>query len=56
MLNQLWESLGYDGLWDFGAEIASCGEFPLSDSWRHEKTHKLDYSTCVLVLLRRYFD
>jgi len=54
-LNRLWHQRGEDGLWDFGSSIAKSSEYPLSDSWRGGK-RRLDYSTSVLVLLRKFFD
>jgi hypothetical protein len=56
MLNQLWHQRDEDGLWDFGLKISRSIDFPLSDSWRESSNRKLDYSTCVLALLRKYFD
>ena len=56
ILNRLWEQRCEDGLWDFGSDTAGCVEFPLSDSWRQGLNRKLDYSTSILVLLRKYFD
>ncbi len=55
-VNQLWEQRDSQGLWDFGSQIARCVDFPLSESWRLGTKRKVDYSTCILVLLRRYFD
>ncbi len=55
-LNRLWEQRDEHGLWDFGSQIARSVDFPLSESWRHSANRKMDYSTCMLVLLRRVFD
>ncbi|HEX9090893.1 MAG TPA: hypothetical protein VF831_05355 [Anaerolineales bacterium] len=55
-LNQLWAQRDEYGLWDFGSRIARGVDFPLSESWRHRSQRKQDYSTCILVLLRKYFD
>jgi hypothetical protein len=55
-LNRLWELRDEHGLWDFGSQIARSVDFPLSESWRQSANRKMDYSTCVLVLLRRVFD
>ena len=55
-LNELWEKRSSDGWWDFGSEIAQCIDFPLSESWRQSIKRKMDYSTCILVLLRKFFD
>ena len=56
ILNYLWELREEEGLWDFGSKIARCPEFPLSDNWHQDRNRKLDYSTCILVLLRKFFD
>jgi hypothetical protein len=56
VLNRIWEQRNQDGMWDFGSRIASCVEFPLSDSWRQPKNRRLDYSTCILILLRKFYD
>ena len=55
-LNQLWAQRDEHGLWDFGSRIARSGDFPLSESWRYSSQRKQDYSTCILVLLRKTFD
>jgi hypothetical protein len=54
-LNHLCEQRDKQGLWDFGSDIARSIDFPLSESWRHSISRKLDYSTCILVLLRKFF-
>jgi hypothetical protein len=56
MLNRLWGMRDDMGLWDFGPQIARSIDFPISESWRERGKRKVDYSTCVLALLRRYFD
>ncbi|MFZ0531751.1 MAG: hypothetical protein WAM09_01120 [Anaerolineales bacterium] len=55
-LNNLWEQRDNDGLWDFGSDISRSIDFPLSESWRQSTKRKMDYSTCILVLLCKYFD
>ncbi len=55
-MNRLWEQQDDHGLWDFGSQIARSVDFPLSESWRISANRKMDYSTCMLVLMRRYFD
>ena len=55
-LNRLWEGRDGAGFWDFGSHIARTIDFPLSTDWHKRERRKLDYSTCLLVLLRRYFD
>ena len=55
-LNQLWEQRDKQGLWDFGSKITRSIDFPLSETWRQSSKRKQDYSTCILALLRKYFD
>jgi hypothetical protein len=56
VLNRIWEQRDKDSLWDFGSRITSCVEFPLSDSWRQVRNRRLDYSTSILILLRKFYD
>jgi hypothetical protein len=55
-LNQLWEQRDAYDWWDFGRQAARCADFPLSESWRRRLNRKVDYTTCILALLRRWFD
>ncbi len=55
-LNNLWQQRDAQGLWDFGSQAAQSRDFPLSENWRQRMKRKVDYSTCVLVVLRRWFD
>lgn len=58
-LNHLWEQRGKEGIWDFGSVISGVSrsiDFPLSENWRQSIKRKQDYSTNILVLLRKYFD
>ncbi len=55
-LNRLWKQGKRNGLWDFGPRTAMCNDFPISENWRRLLKRKVDYSTCVLVVLRRWFD
>jgi hypothetical protein len=56
VLNQLWKQRNQEGCWDFGSGISRSVEFPLSESWRQSSKRKQDYTTHILVLLRKYFD
>ncbi len=56
LLYRLWGQVEEHGLWDFGSKIARCTDFPLSDNWRRSQKRKVDYSTCMLALMRKYFD
>ena len=55
-LNQLWNERDGAGLWDFGSHSRGNIDFPLSESRQKSLWRKLDHTTCLLVILRRYFD
>ncbi len=55
-LINLWKQRDNEGLWDFSTGISRSVEFPLSDNWRQTVNRKMDYSTCMLVSLRRVLD
>jgi phage baseplate assembly protein W len=55
-LNHVWGQRDEHRLWDYGCKISRCIDFPLSENWRKVRKRKMDYSTYVLVLLRKYFD
>ncbi len=55
-MNHIWELRDQAGFWDFGRDIPKTIDFPLSENWRQTIRRKQDYSTCILVLLRRYYD
>ncbi len=44
------------GFWDFGARPTSITFLPLADSWRERKHRQFDWTTRILILLRRYCD
>lgn len=52
----LWDRRTIDGMWDLGPRPASCVARPLSESWRRKGARKADWTTRVLLLLRRYHD
>jgi hypothetical protein len=54
-LEQLWELRSQYGLWDFNSN-RSGKYFVLSDNWRRPINRRIDLSTKILSLLRRYFD
>jgi hypothetical protein len=54
-LNHLWEQRGKEGMWDFGSGVSRSIDFPLSETWRQSTKCRMDYSTCILTLLRKYF-
>lgn len=51
----LWQQQDQDGYWDFGPRPSSIANLPLSDSWRGKYHRQFDWSTRILVLLRRYY-
>ncbi len=55
-MNELWKQRSPEGLWDFGAQTRWCMDFPISNTWHTRINRQLDYSTCLLVLMRRWFD
>jgi hypothetical protein len=55
-LNELWEDRDENGWWDFGPPSEMCRDFPISENWRQPANRKIDFSTSILVVLRRYFD
>jgi hypothetical protein len=52
----LWEQQNDQGFWDFGKRPSSISNLPLSDSWRNKKYRIFDWTTRVLILLRKYSD
>lgn len=52
----IWEQRGREGYWDFGLRSPSSRFFPLSENWRRRENRLLDWTTRVLILLRRYAD
>lgn len=50
----LWRQADRQGLWDFGVRPRSSSVLPLSDNWRRKQDRVFDWSTRVLILLRRY--
>jgi hypothetical protein len=52
----LWEKQNEQGYWDFGPRPSSISNLPLSDSWRGKNNRVFDWTTRVLVLLRKYCD
>ena len=52
----LWRNRNDEGFWDFGPRASMSVYLPLSESWRKSKQRQHDWSTCVLALLRNYYD
>ncbi len=55
VIQWLWENRAPHGLWDFGPRSASSVTLPLSANGRKKVTRQFDWTTRVLVLLRRYY-
>jgi hypothetical protein len=55
-LNHLWSMRDKEGLWDFGSQTSQSADFPLSENWRQVVNRKIDYTTCLLSLFRKYLD
>jgi hypothetical protein len=52
----LWAQQNGQGYWDFGPRPSSISNLPLSDSWRSKDNRVFDWTTRVLILLRKYCD
>ncbi len=52
----LWEQRNAQGYWDFGPRPSSIACLPLSDNWRARRDRQFDWTTRVLILLRRFCD
>jgi hypothetical protein len=55
-IDWLWKQQNAQGYWDFGSRPGSMANLPLSDSWRSKDNRVFDWTTRVLVLLRKYCD
>jgi hypothetical protein len=53
-LEWLWSNRSDSGLWDFGPRSVSSEYFPLSASWRKPGRRGQDWTTRILVILRKY--
>ena len=56
MICWLWKQRNGEGLWDFGPRASFSVYFPLSQSWRSVKQRQHDWSTRVLVLLKKFHE
>jgi hypothetical protein len=56
MIGWLWKQRNGEGLWDFGPRASFSVYFPLSQSWRSVKQRQHDWSTRVLVLLKKFHE
>jgi hypothetical protein len=51
----LWKRRDEQGYWDFGSRPSSMSFLPLSDNWRNKQNRLFDWTTRVLILLRKYY-
>ena len=56
LVQGLWAQRDKDGRWDFGPRSSGHGCVQLSESWRTASRRQHDWTTRVLILLRRYLD
>jgi hypothetical protein len=56
LIDWLWRQRNSEGLWDFGPRASFSVYFPLSQSWRSLRQRQHDWSTRVLVLLKRFYE
>jgi hypothetical protein len=56
LIDWLWKQRNSEGLWDFGPRASFSVCFPLSHSWRTVRQRQHDWSTRVLVLLKRFYE
>jgi len=56
MIGWLWKQRDSEGLWNFGTRASFSVYFPLSQNSRSVKQRQHDWSTRVLVLLKRFYE
>ena len=54
-MDWLWSLRKEDGFGDFGPRPSSITNLPLSDTWRNKQNRVSDWSTRVLILMRRFY-
>ena len=54
LIDWLWKQRNSRGLWDFGTRASFSVYFPLSQNWRNVKQRQHDWSTRVLILLKKF--
>ena len=52
----LWKQADEQGCWDFGPRSGSMFFLPLSDSWRDRQNRLFDWTTRILILLRKHYE
>ncbi|MHB0988407.1 MAG: hypothetical protein ACYC3P_07070 [Bellilinea sp.] len=55
-IDWLWKKRNEQGYLDFGPRPSSIAFLPLSDGWRERHNRIYDWTTRILILLRKYFD
>jgi hypothetical protein len=55
-IDWLWNQRNEQGYWDLGSRPAWTAYFPLSDNWRRKRDRRFDWTTRILILLRKYVD
>ena len=54
LIEWIWEQRDARGYWNFGPKPSSSSVLPFSDDWRDRQNRTFDWTTRILVLLRRY--
>lgn len=52
----IWGKRNADGYWDFGPKPSSLANLPLSANWREKQNRLYDWTTRILILLRKYYE
>ena len=52
----IWKQRDEKGFWDFGPRPASIAYLPLSDNWHIKQNSLFDWTTRILIFLRKFYD
>jgi hypothetical protein len=55
-IDWIWQQRNEQGYWDFGPRPSSIAFLPLSDNWRERQNRLYDWTTRILILLRKYYE
>jgi hypothetical protein len=55
-IDRIWQQRNEQGYWDFGPRPSSIAFLPLSASWRERQNRRYDWTTRILILLRKYHE
>ncbi len=55
-IDWIWRQRNAQGYWDFGPRPNSIAFLPLSTDWRERESRLYDWTTRILVLLRKYYE